>query len=560
MQSGNTNYGYRSLQYNTKGSHNSAFGAYSSQRTDSSWNTSIGAYANTSNISGISNIAIGTNSLLLNSQGSYNTAIGTASLLNNKSNSNTSIGSNSMQLTTTGSVNIAVGVQSGYNNTTGSKNVFLGSDAGLKNTIGSENVFLGYNSGGYNSGSEFTDNNRNTFLGANTKNTYGHSNATVIGYDADILISNGITLGTMDDKVLIPGTGYINTIDDPGQEIATQSYVQHVITTGSTLVPPCACATTGNIILDPGTTDIVIDGYIVQEGDAVLVKSQNAPQNSSNQNTSDSSNGIYIYNLTTGYTRASYSAIDSSIVGQATFIRNGNLNKGILFQQSIDSTQVGIDYLMYNELAQINFSVGNGLEIVGNQLNVKSNLTDSNGNPFLNNVGIEKLNISKNLTMTGSDSYIQLSTSKNTSYITDINTFGGKILLCNASNQISMNGSTQLLTSISFNSVGIIKNATYLVVGKYVMINDSSIEQSYTYASFDLSSNTISGAIPTNDEYLVRLNKQIVINGGKHTVPFSFLIDSNNFSTNTMYISFQGESPSVGIWTQSCIMHATRLG
>jgi hypothetical protein len=560
MQSGNTNYGYRSLQYNTKGSHNSAFGAYASRNTDSSWNTSIGTYSNTSNINGISNIAIGTNSLLLNTQGSYNTAIGAASLLNNKSNSNTSIGSNSMQSTTTGSMNVAVGVQSGYNNTTGSKNVFLGTDVGLENTIGSENVFLGYNSG-----SGFTNNNQNTFLGANTTNTNNYSNATVIGYESNILIPNGITLGTMTNKVLIPGTGYINTIDS-GQEIATQSYVNEYAVTGLNLLKPCACATVENIVLGPTTTDIVIDGYNVQEGDAVLVKSQNASE--PNENTSDILNGIYIYNynnsIDASYTRAPY-ASSGSAGGQSTFIRNGDLNKGILFRQTYDEAIIDVNSLKYTKIVTIQFPIGNGLEIVGNQLSVKQNLTDSNENPFLTNVDISNVNISKKLEILGSSSYIKLPPNKTLSSISNINTLGGKkLIIQNVSDQgISMTGAIINLDTVNLSSKGLIPHATYLMVGKYMIRNETGSDKTYSYVKFDLSSNQSPSTIPDNDPYLVQSGKQTIIHGTEdyHTIPFSFLVDSDDFSNGNMYLLFQGlRSSTNDSWRIKCIMHATRLG
>jgi hypothetical protein len=205
MSFGNTKYGDGALQKNTKGSNNSAFGICSSRDTDISWNTSLGAYANMSNVSGISNVAVGTNAHLLDVSGSYNTALGTATLLNNKANSNTAVGSNSMEKNTTGKENVAVGVQAGYENTTGEKNVFVGSYAGFNNVTGNENTFVGNNAG-----INVTNNiSKNTFLGANTgiKNIdKEYTNSTAIGYGSIIDESNQIVLGNLDNNVLIKGT------------------------------------------------------------------------------------------------------------------------------------------------------------------------------------------------------------------------------------------------------------------------------------------------------------------------------------------------------------------
>ena len=213
MSVGNTNYGDGALEKNINGSNNTAFGICSSRDTDVSWNTSVGAYANMSNVSGISNVALGTNAHLLDVSGSYNTALGTATLLNNKANSNTAVGSNAMEKNTTGKENVSVGVQSGYENTNGEKNVFLGSYAGFKNFDGSENIFLGNNSGN-NPASNFSIGSKNSFLGANTgvaNTNKKYNNSTAIGYGSIIDASNQIMMGTSNENVIIPGDASFNS-------------------------------------------------------------------------------------------------------------------------------------------------------------------------------------------------------------------------------------------------------------------------------------------------------------------------------------------------------------
>lgn len=403
MQVGNTKYGYEALKNNAQGSNNSAFGSNALQYTDSSWNTSVGACANMMNVSGISNIAVGTNTLLSNTAGSYNTAIGTASLLNNKANSNTSVGSNSMQSNTDGAENIAVGVQAGYNNTTGSKNIFIGNYTGLENINGSNNVFLGHNAGLGGSGGP-NNYSGNTFLGANTTNPNGYDNATAIGYNSEALVPNGITMGNYGETVLIPGDAYLTNTSSSNQ-IATQGYVQMYTTIGIVLVAPCACATTTDICL--AFYNAFIDGVPISNNDRVLVKCQSTPSGWINNDSTDSiDNGIYIYKYN-GPTDASFSRaircqIGNNAIGQSTLVRGGVLNRGTLFKQVNDPAIVGDNSLNYIALATSDYSLGNGLEFVGNELNVKSDLTDQNGAPFLTNVTIlERLKVDGSLNVVG---------------------------------------------------------------------------------------------------------------------------------------------------------------
>jgi hypothetical protein len=389
MSVGNTKYGDGALQKNIKGSNNSAFGICSSRDTDISWNTSVGAYANMSNVSGISNVAVGTNANLLDVSGSYNTALGTATLLNNKANSNTAVGSNTMEKNTTGKENVAVGVQAGYKNTNGEKNVFLGSYAGFNNIDGSENVFLGNNAG-----KNSTTNYKNTFLGSNTTNTYGYKNSTVIGHDANMEIE-GITIGNSDDNVLIPGTGYLTNLN-PSNQIATEGYVQLYASTGIDLTNPCACATTDEIDLGTNTSTTAIDGIQINQFfdlSRVLVRCQDKPLNwLNNDSTLSVYNGIYVYHYNdindASFTRASDCSLGLPVVGQATFIKGGNINKASLFKQISDPAIVGTASLEYIVLTTLQFSLGNGLELIGNQLNVNSDLTTQNGNPFLTDIEI----------------------------------------------------------------------------------------------------------------------------------------------------------------------------
>jgi hypothetical protein len=375
MSVGNTKYGDGALQKNINGSNNSAFGICSSRDTDASWNTSFGAYANMSNTVGISNVAVGTNSLLLDISGSYNTAIGTATLLNNLANSNTAIGSNSMENNIIGKENVAIGVQSGYENIDGSKNIFIGAYAGFNNSNGSNNIFLG------------ADTNI-----ANTSKTY--NNSTAIGYGSIIDSSNQIMLGTTEENVIIPGNAYSTNIlpNYTEQSLVTKKYVDTYISGGVQITIPCNCATVDDISLSGINVPSAIDNYPLSNGMRVLVRCQDSSNNVSIPNINNGIYDYYNYGLSAELIRAS-DCSGNNVKGQATFIKDGNLNKSYIFVQTnydsfTNEAIAGIYPLSYQEFYKVSFSIGNGLEIINDTLQVKSNLTNTAGDPYLTDIGI----------------------------------------------------------------------------------------------------------------------------------------------------------------------------
>jgi hypothetical protein len=86
-------------------------------------------------------------------------------------------------------------------NTLGGDNVSIGYGSLQSNTTGYQNTAIGFQAG-------LTDvtGNYNTFLGSGTDVLGGDwSNSTAIGYDAQIIASNSIVLGTPSETVTIPG-------------------------------------------------------------------------------------------------------------------------------------------------------------------------------------------------------------------------------------------------------------------------------------------------------------------------------------------------------------------
>ena len=167
---------------------NAFYGAFSGN-TDSSLNTAGGH----SNVRGLYNTFIGGFAGYRNT-GSYNTSLGsTASFSNTTGSNNTTIGHAAGYNSTTASYNVFVGQTSGQANITGANNSFLGQSSGFGNTTGTFNTFLGYGAGYLN-----TIGSQNTFIGTGagvSASNPGLQNATAIGYNASVTVSNALILG-----------------------------------------------------------------------------------------------------------------------------------------------------------------------------------------------------------------------------------------------------------------------------------------------------------------------------------------------------------------------------
>ena len=150
--------GYQAGFANSTGFNNSFYGSYSGYKNTSGiWNSFFGSFAGQNNTNGYFNTFSGFSAGEGNTTGGQNTFLGAHSgSANNTGNSNTAVGNNA-----------GVG-------TTGSGNSSLGNYAGLKNTTG----------------------NNNTYIGDSADATgVNFSNATAIGYNAQVGQSNAIVLG-----------------------------------------------------------------------------------------------------------------------------------------------------------------------------------------------------------------------------------------------------------------------------------------------------------------------------------------------------------------------------
>ncbi len=156
-------------------------------------NIFIGKTAGFLNASGFANTFIGESAGYSNTIGNNNMFLGTAAGLSNAVGySNTFIGVNAGRRSLANG-NAYIGTASGINTITGNNNTGLGTLTGQDNVSGSQNTFVGFNSG-----SKLMSGDFNTFIGALTgvaSSASNITNATAIGANTELAISNSIVLG-----------------------------------------------------------------------------------------------------------------------------------------------------------------------------------------------------------------------------------------------------------------------------------------------------------------------------------------------------------------------------
>ncbi|MGO9270578.1 MAG: tail fiber domain-containing protein [Terriglobia bacterium] len=128
---------------------------------------------------------------------SYQTAIGANALRSNSTGAgDTASGGQALQFNTTGSLNTASGEGALFENTTGNNNTASGVSALQANTTGNNNTAVGSLAGVTSNFALPTTGSNSTFVGANATATVdGLTNATAIGYNAQVAESNALVLG-----------------------------------------------------------------------------------------------------------------------------------------------------------------------------------------------------------------------------------------------------------------------------------------------------------------------------------------------------------------------------
>jgi hypothetical protein len=146
---------------------------------------------------------------------------------------------------------------------------------------------------------------------------------------------------------------------------------------------PVKAATTANITLSGLLT---IDGFVLAEGDRVLVKNQST----------GSENGIYVVS-SLNWSRAEDLEPGVSASGTAVHINNGTTNGNKIFTCTNDSGSdiVGLDALVFSESTggSSDIVLNDGNILVGNGSNVAAGVTPSGDIASISNTGVFTMNV-----------------------------------------------------------------------------------------------------------------------------------------------------------------------
>jgi hypothetical protein len=147
--------------------------------------------------SGYTNTFVGREAGNFSTTGGYNTASGYGALfLNGTGTDNTASGYVALDTNSAGSYNTATGDHALYSNNTGSNNTASGASALYVNLGGSGNTAVGFSAGTDSHRIFPTSGSNSTFVGANANATVDNlTNATAIGYNAQVGESNALVLG-----------------------------------------------------------------------------------------------------------------------------------------------------------------------------------------------------------------------------------------------------------------------------------------------------------------------------------------------------------------------------
>jgi hypothetical protein len=221
------------FDYGSYTNENAFLGFAGNTATTGALNTASGFGALTSDTTGSDNTASGIYALAANTSGSYNAASGGDALANNTTGCcNTAYGNSALDLNTTGSANTAIGIGAGY---TWDFSWITGSN--------------------------------NTFIGGSTIMSTGNlSNATAIGFSAEVAESNALVLGSIN--------GVNGALADTlvGIGITTPAYKLHVgtINKGFRVEGPAQGTTNPVLASFGGSGDFGIDAVGTAEGRFVV--------------------------------------------------------------------------------------------------------------------------------------------------------------------------------------------------------------------------------------------------------------------------------------------------
>lgn len=218
-------------------------GSTNSAANTGNYNTGLGYQVLFNNSSGAYNTATGNQALFANTTGGSNTAIGNQALLNNTTGGqNTATGSAALRVNTTGNYNSAFGYLALPLNTTGQSNTAIGNNALEQTTTGNNNTAVGSSSLQNQTGGSSC-----TALGAFTSAAINLTNATAIGFGANVTSSNTVQLGNGNVTKIVAGIGTNATVVTGGlQVLGGAPGVGKVLTSNATGVATWQSPNTGN--------------------------------------------------------------------------------------------------------------------------------------------------------------------------------------------------------------------------------------------------------------------------------------------------------------------------
>jgi hypothetical protein len=191
--SNNSFFGHNAGLASTVAAGNSFFGYQAGRLTTAGWNSFFGDSAGFANTTGESNAFFGDSSGKANTTGKWNSFFGSVvGAANTTGEENSFYGGASGEKNTTGTWNSFFGAFAGRNNKEGNYNSFFGQEAGVNNTSGYSNAIFGRRAGSSNTTEDF-----NTFIGTSTNGVAGITNATALGYRAQVTQSNSLVLGSI---------------------------------------------------------------------------------------------------------------------------------------------------------------------------------------------------------------------------------------------------------------------------------------------------------------------------------------------------------------------------
>ena len=210
---------------------------YGSTGSTAYGNVCVGPFTGTKLTSGFFNLIVGPYSGGNVTTGSNNTFIGYASGGNNIVGKYNTLVGDAAGYSLNANYNVLIGAQAGFNTTSGENNVMIGLNSGTNNQTGSSNTFIGISSG-------------------STQGQSNLQNATAIGANAQVAISDAIVLGNNAVKVGISTSSPQNKLEINQGTVGNSGLRFTTLT--KTFVPT---ATTNKFLTVDANGDVILANY-----------------------------------------------------------------------------------------------------------------------------------------------------------------------------------------------------------------------------------------------------------------------------------------------------------